>query len=518
MGLIYVDPEGPDGKPDPYGSASDVRQTFRRMAMNDIETAALIVGGHTFGKTHGAGPADLVGPPPAGAPLDEQDLGWKNRFGTGVGPDTTSSGIEVTWTQTPLKFDNTFLENLYGFDWEPYKGPGGKWQWRPKDNAGADLVPYPFDAHKHHQPNMLTSDIALKVDPEYHAITSRWLHNPDEFAEEFRKAWFKLIHRDMGPITRYRGSQFPKEPQLFQDPIEPVTHKLIGADDIAALKGELLNCGVSQRQLLYTAWGAASSYRGSDMRGGANGGRIRLAPQRDWARNEPASLAQVVPALEGVQRKFNDSRSDGVAVSFADLVVLGGVAALEQAAAAAGHQVTVPFTPGRGDATQDWTEISSFDDLEGFADGFRSYIVDGAPMEAEYMLLDKAELLRLSAPEMTVLIGGMRVLNLNYEQSPNGVLTDRPGALTNDFFVNLLDMRYEWKPSEHDKQTFVGIERATGKQRWTAGRIDLAFGWDAQLRATSEVYGARDGEPKFVADFIAAWTKVMDADRFDLHD
>ncbi len=516
MGLIYVNPEGPNGKPDPVGSADDIRQTFRRMAMNDIETVALIVGGHTFGKTHGAGPQDKVGPPPAAAPLEEQDLGWKNSFGTGVGADTTSSGIEVTWTPTPTTWDNTFLENLYGYDWEPYRGPGGLWQWRPKDNAGADTTPSPDDPHRKHQPNMLTSDIALKVDPVYEEITRRWLNNPEELEEAFRRAWFKLIHRDLGPLSRYRGSLVPSTPQLFQDPIEPVTHELIGSADIESLKADLLGCGLSPQRLIYTAWSAASTYRSSDMRGGANGGRIRLAPQRDWARNEPDELAQAITAIERVQQNFNQAQTGGVAVSFADLVVLGGAAAIEQAAKAAGHTVKVPFTPGRGDATQEWTEIDSFEALEGFADGFRNYVAKGAPMEPEYLLIDKANLLDLTAPEMTVLLGGLRVLDVNYQQAPLGVLTKTPGALTNDFFVNLLDISTEWKPTDDDDRTYIGVDRRTGDRRWTASRVDLAFGWDAQLRAVCEVYAARNGTPKFIADFVSVWDKVMNLDRFDL--
>ncbi|MFD3508073.1 catalase/peroxidase HPI [Nocardia sp. NPDC058666] len=516
MGLIYVNPEGPNGVPDPVLSAVDVRQTFKRMAMNDIETAALIVGGHTFGKTHGAGPQDKVGPPPAGAPLEQQDLGWKNSFGTGVGADTTSSGLEVTWTQTPTTWDNTFLENLYGYDWEAYVGTGGLWQWRPKDNAGADSVPLPFDEHRHHQPNMLTSDIALKVDPMYEQITRRWLQNPHELAEEFRKAWFKLIHRDLGPLTRYRGSMVPQQPQLFQDPIEPVTHGLIGPAEIATLKTALLASGLTPQQLIYTAWSAASCYRDSDMRGGANGGRIRLAPQRNWERNEPDELPRVIAAIEQVQNTFNQAQTGNVAVSFADLVVLGGAAGIEAAAKAAGHQVTVPFTPGRGDAVQEMTEIESFDALLGFGDGFRNFVEKGAPMQPEYLLLDKAYQLTLSAPEMTVLVGGLRALNVNYKQSPLGVLTKTPGALTTDFFRNLLDMSTDWRPAPADDGTFIGVDRRTGEQRWTASRVDLAFGWDAQLRATSEVYAAADATPKFLADFIAAWDKVMNLDRFDL--
>ncbi|MEU6564872.1 catalase/peroxidase HPI [Nocardia nova] len=517
MGLIYVNPEGPDGNPDPQASAVDIRETFRRMAMNDIETAALIVGGHTFGKTHGAGPQDAVGPAPAAAPLEEQDLGWKNSFGTGVGADTTSSGIEVTWTQTPTQWDNTFLENLYGFDWEVYRGPGGLWQWRPKDGAGAGTTPSPDDPNRKHAPNMLTSDIALKVDPVYQEITRRWLNNPAELAEEFRRAWFKLIHRDLGPITRYRGSLVPKTPQLFQDPIEPVTHTLIGAEEIETLKGELLASGPTPRQLIYTAWSAASTFRGSDMRGGANGGRIRLAPQRNWERNQPDQLAQVIAALERVQQRFNQDRSDDIRVSFADLVVLGGCAAIEHAARAAGHDVTVPFTPGRGDALQEWTEIESFDALEGPADGFRNHVAKGAPLEPEYLLIDKADLLNLTVPEMTVLLGGLRVLDGNYRQSPLGVFTATPGVLTNDFFVNLLDMDTVWKPSPADDGTYIGTDRRTGDHRWVASRVDLAFGWDAQLRAVAEVYAAESGTPKFIRDFIRTWDKVMNLDRFDLH-
>ncbi|MFC9894679.1 catalase/peroxidase HPI [Nocardia sp. NPDC127579] len=517
MGLIYVNPEGPDGNPDPQASANDIRETFRRMAMNDIETCALIVGGHTIGKTHGAGPQDAIGPAPAAAELEEQGLGWRNSFGTGVGADTTSSGIEVTWTPTPTTFDNTFLENLYGYDWEKWRGPGGLWQWRPKGNAGTDTTPAPDDPHRKHQPGMLTSDIALKVDPVYQEITRRWLHNPEEMYEEFRKAWFKLIHRDLGPIARYRGSRVPRTPQLFQDPIEPVTHALIGPDDIETLKAELLASGPTPQQLIYTAWSAASTFRGSDMRGGANGGRIRLAPQRNWERNQPDQLARVITAIERVQQRFNDDRTDDVRVSFADLVVLGGCAAIEQAARAAGHEVTVPFTPGRGDAVQEWTEIESFDALEGVADGFRNYVAKGAPLEPEYLLIDKANLLNLTVPEMTVLLGGLRVLDVNYQQSPLGVLTDKPGSLTNDFFVNLLDIGTTWQPAPAEDGTYLGIDRRTGQHRWTASRVDLAFGWDAQLRAICEVYAARTATPKFLRDFLRTWDKVMNLDRFDLH-
>ncbi|GAB3669433.1 catalase/peroxidase HPI [Actinocorallia lasiicapitis] len=517
MGLIYVNPEGPDGEPDPLASAADIRQTFKRMAMNDIETAALIVGGHTIGKTHGAGPADKVGPPPAAAPLEQQDLGWKNSYGTGVGADATSSGIEVTWTPTPTTFDNTFLENLYGYEWEKHRGPGGLWQWRPKDNAGSDTTPAPDDPGKKHQPGMLTSDIALRVDPIYQEITRHWLDNPHEMYEEFRKAWFKLIHRDLGPLARYRGSLVPTTPQLFQDPIEPVTHALIGADAIESLKRDLLGSGLTQQELITTAWAAASVYRRSDMRGGANGGRIRLSPQREWTLNEPEELPRIINAIEAVGDRFNKAQTGDVRVSFADLVVLGGCAAIEAAARAAGHEVKVPFTPGRGDALQEWTDVESFDSLEPKADGFRNYVSPQAPLPPEYMLIDRADQLDLSAPEMTVLLGGLRVLGVNHGQSPLGVLTHRPGQLTNDFFVNLLDMGTAWEPSPGDDGTYVGTDRATGNQRWTASRVDLAFGWNAQLRAVVEVYAADDATPKFLRDFVRVWNKIMEADRFDLH-
>ncbi len=512
MGLIYVNPEGPNGNPDPMAAAVDIRETFARMAMNDIETAALIVGGHTFGKTHGAGDADLVGPEPEAAPLEQMGLGWKSSFGTGVGKDAITSGIEVVWTNTPTKWDNSFLEILYGYEWELTKSPAGAHQWTPKDGAGAGTIPDPFGGPGR-APTMLTTDLSLRVDPIYERITRRWLEHPEELADEFARAWYKLIHRDMGPVSRYLGPLVPKETLLWQDPIPAVTHDLIGAKDIAALKGEILSSGLTVSQLVSTAWAAASSFRGSDKRGGANGGRIRLQPQAGWEVNEPDELAQVVRTLEGIQESFNSSGK--AKVSFADLVVLGGCAAIEKAAKAAGHDVTVPFTPGRGDASQDQTDVESFAVLEPKADAFRNYLGKGNPLPAEYMLLDKANLLTLSAPEMTVLIGGLRVLGANHKQSQLGVLTSSPGSLTNDFFVNLLDMGISWSPSAADDGTYEG-KGADGKVKWTGSRVDLVFGSNSELRALAEVYGADDAQEKFVHDFVAAWHKVMNADRFDL--
>ena len=512
MGLIYVNPEGPNGNPDPMAAAVDIRETFARMAMNDIETAALIVGGHTFGKTHGAGDADLVGPEPEAAPLEQMGLGWKSSFGTGVGKDAITSGIEVVWTNTPTKWDNSFLEILYGYEWELTKSPAGAHQWTPKDGAGAGTIPDPFGGPGR-APTMLTTDLSLRVDPIYEPITRRWLEHPEELADEFARAWYKLIHRDMGPIVRYLGPLVPKETLLWQDPIPAVTHDLIGANEIAALKDEILSSGLTVSQLVSTAWAAASSFRGSDKRGGANGGRIRLQPQAGWEVNEPDELAQVVRTLEGIQQSFNSSGKG--TVSFADLVVLGGSAAIEKAAKAAGHDVTVPFTPGRGDATQDQTDVESFAVLEPKADAFRNYLGKGNPLPAEYMLVDKANLLTLSAPEMTVLIGGLRVLGANHKQSPLGVLTSSPGSLTNDFFVNLLDMGISWSPSAADDGTYEG-KSADGKVKWTGSRVDLVFGSNSELRALAEVYGADDAQEKFVHDFVAAWHKVMNADRFDL--
>ncbi|NKY87952.1 catalase/peroxidase HPI [Nocardia veterana] len=516
MGLIYVNPEGPNGNPDPLAAAIDIRETFHRMAMNDVETAALIVGGHTFGKTHGAGPADHVGPEPEGAPLEQMGLGWKSSFGTGVGKDAITSGIEVTWTPTPTTWDNSFLETLYGYEWEQTKSPAGAWQWIPKDGAGAGTVPDAHDPSKKHAPAMLTTDLALRLDPIYGPITRRWLDHPEELAEEFAKAWYKLIHRDMGPKARYLGPLVPEETLLWQDPIPAVDHELIGDAEIADLKARILGSGLTVPQLVSTAWAAASSFRGSDKRGGANGGRLRLQPQSGWEVNDPDELAQVIRTLEGIQSAFNAEQTGAVRVSFADLVVLGGAAAIEKAARDGGFDVTVPFTPGRTDATQEQTDVESFAALEPKADGFRNYLGKGTRLPAEYLLVDKANLLTLTAPEMTVLVGGLRVLGANYKQSPLGVLTANPGVLSNDFFVNLLDMSTEWRPSPADDGTYVGTDRATGAQRWTGSRVDLVFGSNSQLRALSEVYAADGAARKFVDDFIAAWTKVMNADRFDL--
>lgn len=516
MGLIYVNPEGPNGNPDPLAAAVDIRETFRRMAMNDVETAALIVGGHTFGKTHGAGDAALVGPEPEAAPLEEQGLGWRSRFGTGVGKDAITSGIEVTWTPTPTTWDNSFLETLYGYEWEKTKSPAGAWQWIPKDGAGAGTVPGPDDPAKTRTPSMLTTDLALRMDPIYEPITRRWLEHPEELADEFARAWYKLIHRDMGPKVRYLGPLVPEETLLWQDPIPAVDHELIGATQIAELKDRILSSGLTVPQLVSTTWAAASSFRGSDKRGGANGGRIRLQPQAGWEANEPDELAQVVRVLEGIQESFNSAQSGAVRVSFADLVVLGGVAAVEKAAKDAGFDIEVPFTPGRTDATQELTDVESFSALEPNADGFRNYLGKGNRLPAEYLLLDKANLLTLSAPELTVLVGGLRVLGANYKQSPLGVFTSKPGVLTNDFFVNLLDMRTKWEPSEADDGTYVGKDRATGQVKWTGSRVDLVFGSNSQLRAVAEVYATDDAKEKFARDFVAAFTKVTNLDRFEL--
>ncbi|WP_280263642.1 catalase/peroxidase HPI [Nocardia wallacei] len=516
MGLIYVNPEGPNGNPDPLAAAIDIRETFGRMAMNDVETAALIVGGHTFGKTHGNGDADLVGPEPEAAPLEEQGLGWRSANRTGVGGDAITSGLEGTWTPTPTKWDNSFLETLYGYEWEKTKSPAGAWQYIPKDGAGAGTVADAHDPAKSHPPVMLTTDLSMRVDPIYEQITRRWLDHPDELAEEFAKAWYKLIHRDMGPKVLYLGPLVPEQTLLWQDPIPAATHDVIGAADIAELKRRILASGLTVPQLVSTAWAAASSFRGSDKRGGANGGRIRLQPQLGWEVNEPDELAQVVRVLEGIQESFNAEQSGNTRVSFADLVVLGGVAAVEQAAKAAGHDVQVPFTPGRTDATQDQTDVESFSYLEPGADGFRNYLGKGNRLPAEYLLVDRANLLTLSAPEMTVLVGGLRVLGANHKQSPLGVFTDSPGTLTNDFFVNLLDMGTKWEPSPADDGTYVGTDRATGANRWTGSRADLVFGSNSQLRALAEVYATDDAKEKFVRDFVAAWDKVMNLDRFDV--
>ena len=508
--MIYVNPEGPNGNPDPVQSALDIRETFGRMAMNDVETAALAVGGHTFGKVHGAADPDkYVGAEPEGAPIEQMGLGWKNSYGTGHGADAITSGLEGTWTPTPTKWDNTFLETLYGYEWEVHKGPGGAWQWRPKDGAGADLVPDPADPNKRHQPMMLTSDLAMRVDPIYEKITRRWLEHPEELAEEFQKAWFKLTHRDMGPVSRYLGPEVPSETLLWQDPIPAVDHELIGEAEIAELKSTILNSELTPTQLIKAAWAAASSFRGSDKRGGANGGRLRLQPQIDWEVNEPDEIAQVVRVLEGIQESFSGT------VSFADLVVLGGVAAVEQAAKEAGVAVTVPFTPGRMDATQENTDVDSFSDLEPKADGFRNFLGKGQRLPAEYSLVDRANLLTLSAPELTVLVGGLRVLGANHGGSTHGVLTNSVGTLTNDFFVNLLDMGTEWVPTA-EEGIYEGKDAATGEVRWTGTRNDLVFGSNSELRALAEVYACDDAKEKFVRDFVAAWDKVMMLDRFEL--
>lgn len=508
MGLIYVNPEGPNGNSDPVASAIDIRDTFGRMAMNDVETAALIVGGHTFGKTHGNGDAELIGPEPEAAPLELQGLGWHNPQGTGVGKDAVSSGLEVIWTHTPTKWDNSFLEILYSNEWELFKSPAGANQWRPKDGGWANSVPEAFGSGKTH-PSMLTSDLALRADPIYEKITRRWLDHPEELAEEFAKAWFKLLHRDMGPVVRYVGPLAPKDTWLWQDPI-PATGTDLKDADVAKLKSAIRESGLTVSQLVSTAWKAASLFRSSDKRGGANGGRVRLQPQLGWEANEPDELAQVVRRLEEIQE------SSGTAVSFADLVVLGGVVGVETAAKDAGFDVSVPFTAGRGDATQEQTDVESFSHLEPKADGFRNYLGKGSALPAEFKLLDRANLLGLSGPELTVLVGGLRVLDTNFGGTKHGVFTDRPGQLTNDFFVNLLDMSTEWQPSSADDGTYVGEDRESGKQRWTGSRVDLVFGSNSQLRAWSEVYAENGAEAKFVNDFVAAWAKVMDADRYDV--
>ncbi|MFZ2238476.1 MAG: catalase/peroxidase HPI [Gordonia amarae] len=513
MGLIYVNPEGPNGNPDPLASAVDIRETFARMAMNDEETAALIVGGHTFGKTHGNGDGDQVGPEPEAAPIEQQGIGWTSSVGTGKGLDAMGSGLEVIWTHTPTKWDNSFLEILYSNEWEMFHSPAGAQQWRPKDNGWANSVPEPFGTGKTH-PSMLTSDLALRYDPVYGKITRRWLDHPEELADAFARAWFKLIHRDMGPTTLYRGPLVPSEELLWQDPIPAETASTITAADVETLKGQLADSGLTVAQLVSTAWAASSTFRGSDKRGGANGGRIRLQPQAGWESNEPDALAQVITKLEEIQEAFNGA--GGNTVSFADLVVLGGNVGVEKAAKAAGNDVTVPFTPGRGDTTQELTDVESFSYLEPRADGFRNYQGKASSVPAEYELLDKANLLTLSAPETTILVGGLRVLGANYQDSALGVLTDKPETLTNDFFVNLLDMGTEWKPSADDDGTYVGSDRATGEAKWTATRADLIFGANSQLRALAEVYAQDDHKDAFVNDFVAAWTKVSNLDRFDV--
>ena len=516
MGLIYVNPEGPNGKPDPVAAARDIRETFGRMAMNDEETVALIAGGHTFGKTHGAGAASLVGPEPEGASIEEQGLGWKSKFGTGKGADAITSGIEVTWTTTPTKWSNNFFQNLFGHEWELTRSPAGAHQWTPKNGAGAGTVPDAHDPSKRHAPSMLTTDLALRFDPAYERISRCFYEHPDQFAGAFARAWFKLTHRDMGPIARYLGPLVPKEQLVWQDPIPVVNHPLIGEPEIAALKAKILACGLSVSQLVSTAWASASTFRGSDKRGGANGARIRLAPQNDWEVNQPARLAEVLPTLEAIQKEFNASRSRGKKVSLADLIVLGGCAAVEKAAKAAGQDVKVPFTPGRTDASQEQTDAASFAPLEPTADGFRNYLRSKQRQSPEELLVDRAQLLTLSAPEMTVLIGGLRVLGANAGRSKHGVFTKRLEVLTNDFFVNLLDMGTEWKQSAGDEGVYEGRDRKTNEVKWTGTRVDLIFGSHSQLRALAEVYASADAKEKFVKDFVAAWTKVMDLDRFDL--
>jgi catalase-peroxidase len=516
MGLIYVNPEGPEGKPDPMAAAKDIRETFARMAMNDEETVALIAGGHTFGKTHGAGPGAHLGKEPEGSPIEEQGLGWSSAYATGIAGDAITSGLEVTWSSTPTKWSNNFFEHLFSYDWELTKSPGGAHQWKPKGHTGADTVPDAHDPSKRHEPAMLTTDLSLRLDPIYEKISRRFYENPALFADAFARAWFKLTHRDMGPRARYLGPEVPKEELLWQDPIPPVNHKLVDDKDVAALKEKILACGLTVSQLVTTAWASASTYRGSDKRGGANGARLRLAPQKDWKVNQPAQLQKVLNALEKIQSEFNASHSGGKKISLADLIVVAGCAGVEQAAKNAGVTVTVQFSPGRMDASQEQTDVQSFAVLEPAADGFRSYRNGNAEAPAEVELLDKAQLLTLTAPELTVLIGGMRVLNTNYGGTKFGVFTKKPEALTNDFFINLLDMRTVWKATSDANNTFEGRDRKTGEVRWTATRADLIFGSNAQLRALSEVYGSSDAHKKFVQDFVGAWTKVMNLDRFDL--
>ncbi|MBM3136034.1 MAG: catalase/peroxidase HPI, partial [Chloroflexi bacterium] len=516
MGLIYVNPEGPNGNPDPVASGRDVRETFGRMAMNDEETVALIAGGHTFGKAHGAGDPKLVGPEPEAAPIEEQGLGWKNRLGTGKGVHTTSSGIEGAWKPNPTRWDMGYLKMLFDYEWELVKSPAGAHQWQPKNVKPEHMIPDAHDPSKKYPPMMTTADLALRFDPVYEKIARRFLANPDQFADAFARAWFKLTHRDMGPKTRYLGPEVPAEDLIWQDPIPAVNHKLIDAQDIATLKGKILAAGLSVSELVYTAWSAASTFRGSDKRGGANGARIRLAPQKDWEVNQPAQLAKVLKTLEGIQSAFNSAQSDGKKVSLADLIVLAGCAGVEQAAKNAGYEVTVPFTPGRMDASQEQTDAASFAVLKPKADGFRNYQKTRYAVRAEELLLDKAQLLTLTAPEMTVLVGGMRVLNANYGKSQHGVFTRRPEALTNDFFVNLLDMGTEWKAVSKDADVFEGRDRTTGELKWTGTSVDLIFGSNSQLRALAEVYACADSQEKFVHDFVAVWNKVMNLDRFDL--
>ncbi|MFG1805111.1 catalase/peroxidase HPI [Streptomyces sp. NPDC049040] len=516
MGLIYVNPEGPNGNPDPIASARDIRETFRRMAMNDEETVALIAGGHTFGKTHGAGPADNVGDDPEAAALEEQGLGWRNAYGTGKGADTITSGLEGAWTNTPVTWDNSFFEILFGYEWELSKSPAGAHQWKPKDGGGAGTVPDAYDPAKTHAPTMLTTDLALRVDPAYEQISRRFLENPAEFADAFARAWFKLTHRDMGPTVRYLGPEVPTETLVWQDPVPAVAHELVDAADVAVLKSQILASGLTVSQLVSTAWASAATYRGSDRRGGANGARIRLEPQRGWEVNGPDELSSVLRTLEGVKEAFDAAQIGGKRISLADLIVLAGAAGVEKAAQDAGLTVEVPFTPGRTDASQEQTDVESFAAMEPTSDGFRNYVGKGNRLPAEYLLLDRANLLTLSAPEMTVLVGGLRVLGANHQQSSHGVLTATPGVLTNDFFVNLLDLGTTWRPAGDDGSSFEARDAATGAVKWTGTRADLVFGSNSELRAVAEVYASDDAKEKFVHDFVAAWTKVMDLDRFDL--
>ncbi len=516
MGLIYVNPEGPDGQPSAVAAGRDIRETFARMAMNDEETVALIAGGHSFGKTHGAGDAALVGPEPEGAPIDEQGLGWKSSYGSGKGGDTISSGLEGAWTPTPIQWDNSFFDTLFGYDWDLVKSPAGAWQWVPTDPTAADTVPDAHDPAKRHAPIMLTTDLALRMDPIYAPISRRFHENPEEFADAFARAWFKLTHRDMGPRSRYLGAEVPVEELIWQDPVPTVDHELIDTQDVEDLKGKILASGRSIPELVSTAWASASTFRGSDKRGGANGARIRLSPQKDWEVNQPAQLKSVLQTLEGIQKEFNSAQSGGKMVSLADLIVLGGCAAVEQAAKNGGHNVTVPFTPGRTDASQEQTDVESFAVLEPATDGFRNYLKTKYAVPAEELLVDRAQLLTLTAPEMTVLIGGMRVLNSNFGQSRHGVFTRRPETLSNDFFVNLLDMGTTWKATSEDKNVFEGRDYETGELKWTGTRVDLIFGSNSQLRALAEVYGCEDSQEKFLHDFVKVWNKVMNLDRFDL--
>jgi len=516
MGLIYVNPQGPNAKPDPLAAAKDIRETFARMAMNDEETVALIAGGHTFGKTHGAASATNVGPDPEGADLELQGFGWKNRFGTGVGADAITSGIEITWTTTPTRWSNDYFKNLFGYEWELTKSPDGAHQWKPKAGAGAGTVPSAHDKSKRIAPGMLTTDLSLRFDPAYEKISRRFMEHPEELADAFARAWFKLTHRDMGPRARYLGPEVPKEELIWQDPIPAVDHKLVEEKDVAALKAKILTSGLTTSELVSTAWASASTFRGSDKRGGANGARIRLVPQKGWEVNEPGQLAKTLKTLEEIQRAFNGAAAGGKKISLADVIVLAGCAGVEQAAKSAGVAVTVPFAPGRMDASQAQTDADSFAVLEPVADGFRNYLKSGLTTSAEALLVDRAQLLTLTAPELTVLIGGLRVLGANFGQSKHGVFTERSGSLTNDFFVNLLDMGTEWKAVSNAKDVFEGRDRKTGKLKWTGTRADLVFGSNSQLRALSEVYASADAQPKFVRDFVAAWSKVMNLDRYDL--